>query len=118
LLIASDHPKGEKCNQDYFAPNILLGLEREKETYKRKERGTTWEVDMDRSKSHDSGKIQASTLFSSAESMWRLALWNDQGKNEGSVISHSSRYSRPFDGDLEWPHFGRRPTCSLSGRPA
>jgi hypothetical protein len=25
--------------------------------------------------------------------------------------SHSSRYSRPFDGDMEWPHFRRRPIC-------
>jgi hypothetical protein len=27
------------------------------------------------------------------------------GKNEGPQISHSSRDSRPFDGDLEWYHF-------------
>jgi hypothetical protein len=30
-------------------------------------------------------------------------------KNEGSRISHSSRYSPPFDGDLEWSHFPKCP---------
>jgi hypothetical protein len=52
-----------------------------------------------------------SPLFSWPESMWLLVFWNGQGKNEGLGVSHSSRYSRRFDGDLEWPHFQRHSIC-------
>jgi hypothetical protein len=55
--------------------------------------------------------LSSSILFSWPESMWFLTLWNGQWKNEGWGISHSPRYSRLFDGDLEWPHFRRRPIC-------
>jgi hypothetical protein len=40
-----------------------------------------------------------------------LVLWNGQGKNEGSGISHCSRSSPPFDRDLKWSNFRRRSIC-------
>jgi hypothetical protein len=58
LLIAEYLPKGQKSIQDYSISDILSELEQEKMRYKRRKHGGTDYVHMDRSKSHNDGKIQ------------------------------------------------------------
>jgi hypothetical protein len=70
-----------------------------------------WRRNPRKIRSESPRKLSSFTLFSWSESTWLLALWRN--KKEGSRISHSSRYSPAFDGDLEWPHFRRSPVCVL-----
>jgi hypothetical protein len=112
LVTAEYLPKGQKYNQYYFISGILPELERGKMRYKWREQGETFYLDIHHSKSHYGGKIQEKfdckglvcchhPLYSLGLSPCDFGSMEWRRKNEGSRISHRSRLSPPFDGDLE-----------------